>query len=125
MYYFFLFGVLTILLSYRKSRAALSASTVGGPRLLLNLRAAYFSANRDPESALGGFPRNTNNLVTKGTVGRFRLALENEVDGGDEDRQTTFGAGVWADEESRSHDGRPGSPIVLQRLHPKGDRALP
>ncbi|KAG9036118.1 hypothetical protein FS837_001754 [Tulasnella sp. UAMH 9824] len=106
--------------------ASLSASTVGGARLLINLRAAYFSFNLDPTSTLGGFSRNTDDLETKGTVGRFRPALDNEHVGGvDEDRATSFGVGVWADVEDSSsivQDDRPGSPslIGLQRLHPEG-----
>ncbi|KAG9041358.1 hypothetical protein FS837_012377 [Tulasnella sp. UAMH 9824] len=106
-----------------KFRATQSVTTVGGPRLLINLRAAYFSSKiRDPASTLGGFPRITDDLETEGTVGRFRSALENQVDGEDEDRATSFGAGVWAEVEGSGalDDDRPGSPIVLERLPPKG-----
>ncbi|KAG8900442.1 hypothetical protein FRC00_012860, partial [Tulasnella sp. 408] len=80
---------------------------------------------RDRPSTFGGFPRNTDYTETKGTVGRFRPALENEfLDGGDEDGATTSGVGVWADvEDSRVQDDRPAgssSLIELQQLHPEG-----
>lgn len=107
--------------------ATQAASTIGGARLLINLRAAYFLPTRNPTSTLAGFPRDTGFIETRGTVGRFRPALEDEGHDGEEDCAASIGIGVWANAESPVHHDRPGSPslILLQPvpLEGRGRRA--
>ncbi|KAG9047691.1 hypothetical protein FS837_001719 [Tulasnella sp. UAMH 9824] len=56
--------------------------TIGGPRFLLNLRAAYFSSTRN--EPLTGFTRSMRHRETEGTVGVFRPAISDLKDEGDD-----------------------------------------
>lgn len=56
-------------------------STIGGPRLLINLRAAYYLPTRKPTSTRAGFPEHSYEMETQGTVGEFRCGGVSTADG--------------------------------------------
>lgn len=58
--------------------------TVGGPRFLLNLRAAYFSSTRNEPSTRTGFTPSMHHSKTEGTIGVFRPAISDLKEEGDD-----------------------------------------
>ncbi|KAG9000457.1 hypothetical protein FRB90_011821 [Tulasnella sp. 427] len=74
-----------------------SASTIGGSRLLLNLRAAYFI--KDPKSGSDGFRfgKTTEFLDTEGIVGKFWSPAMTGRDNDDDGASTSMG--VWSNED--------------------------
>ncbi|KAG9007692.1 hypothetical protein FRB90_009264 [Tulasnella sp. 427] len=92
-----------------------SASTIGGSRLLLNLRAAYFV--KDPKSGSDGFrfEKTTDFLDTEGTVGKFWSPAMSGRD--NDDDGVSISMGVWSNEDVQ-RDGPPTPPQPVIMLKP-------
>ncbi|KAG8999440.1 hypothetical protein FRB90_012074 [Tulasnella sp. 427] len=98
-----------------------SASTIGGSRLLLNLRSAYFI--KDPKSGSNGFGFGTTSgfLDTQGTVGKFWSSAMTGKDNDDE--ETSISMGVWSNGDvQRNRPSTPPQPAILLKPAPLGRR---
>ncbi|KAG8947724.1 hypothetical protein FRC04_010498 [Tulasnella sp. 424] len=95
-------------------------STVGGSRLLLNVRAVYFSSIRNPSH-----PGHSDWLDTEGTVGRFWSPgmggkCDNDDDG-DRECAASISMGVWSNEDvQRNRPPSPEPPVIILQPVPPG-----
>ncbi|KAG8988965.1 hypothetical protein FRB90_002467 [Tulasnella sp. 427] len=99
-----------------------SASTIGGSRLLLNLRAAYFI--KDPKSGSNGFRFGTTSgfLDTEGTVGKFWSSAMTGKDNDDEG--VSISMGVWSNGDGqRNRPPTPPQPVIVLKPAPLGRRS--
>ncbi|KAG8947726.1 hypothetical protein FRC04_010500 [Tulasnella sp. 424] len=100
-------------------------STIGGSRLLLNVRAAYFSSIRNRSSTAAGHRGNSDWLGTEGTVGRFWTSEIGGKGGDDDDGEcaASISMGVWSNEDvQRNRTPSPDPPVIMLQPVPPGRR---
>ncbi|KAG9047688.1 hypothetical protein FS837_001716 [Tulasnella sp. UAMH 9824] len=98
-------------------------STVGGGRLLLNIR-ALAASKRNPSSTAVARPGDPNFFDTEGTLGRFW-----PVDGGrrknDDDCAASISMGIWSNEDVQQNRPPSPTPVIMLKAVPPGRRRLP
>lgn len=100
-------------------------STIGGARLLLNVRAVYFSSIRHPSSTAVGPPGDPNFFDTDGTVGRFWSPGAGGGGGKDDDGDcaASISMGIWSNEDvQQNRPPSPDPPVIMLKPVPPGRR---
>ncbi|KAG8930581.1 hypothetical protein FRC01_002579 [Tulasnella sp. 417] len=94
-------------------------STIGGARLLLNVRAVYYDSMRGPSSTAVWVPGDPNFFDTQGTIGR---PPDGKKAAGDDDCAASISMGIWSNEDVQQNRPPSPEPVIMLKPVPPGRR---
>ncbi|KAG8927814.1 hypothetical protein FRC01_006896 [Tulasnella sp. 417] len=96
-------------------------STIGGARLLLNVRAVYFDSMRGPSSTAVWVPGDPNFFDTQGTIGR---PPHGKKAAGDDDCAASISMGIWSNQDVQQNRPPSPEPVIMLKPAPPGRRRV-